>query len=120
MTLALESLWPKHTDAEAVEVSTAAADVGILGLVPKLGNAADDDGIEAKDLANLGCRCRIGAVSCWKSFARPGFCRVPSDSICRYASRSMHQILHPKVGDAPARTSISVPNKAAGLVFTVA
>ena len=46
-----------------LDPATAAADIRILGLVPKLGDTAHNDGIEAKDLANLGCRRRIGAVA---------------------------------------------------------
>ena len=50
--------------AEAVfRAETAAADVGVLVVAAELGDGADDDGVNAEELADFGGAGRIGAIA---------------------------------------------------------
>jgi len=50
------------TDAESAPVAATSAEVGVLGFIAKLGDTADDDGVDAEQLANFGGAVGIGAV----------------------------------------------------------
>src|SRR4029077_7438414 len=94
----------KATDPKTAKASTAATDVRIRGFVPKLGDAAHDDGIEAKDLTDLGCRRGIGAVAVRKVLLSQDFVKgLPFDHTI---SPVRHQILHKKVGNSLANVNI--------------
>ena len=107
----------KATDPEAAEASTAAADLRTLGLVPKFGDAAHDDGIEAKDLAILAADAGL-ARSLLEKFCSARILSSALRSITLYVP-SVTRFLTRRSA-IPLPMSISVPNKAAELVFTVA
>ena len=49
-------------DAKAVPVAATAADILLVGLIAELGDAPQDDVIDAQDLSDAGGSCGVGAV----------------------------------------------------------
>jgi hypothetical protein len=79
-------------DPKSSETASASADIPVLRFVSKLGDTADDDGIEAKDLADPRRRGRIGAVTVGKILFREDFVELFAlDDAVRPVR---HQILH--------------------------
>src|SRR5262249_16435686 len=78
-------------------------------VAPELGNGADDDGIDAQNFADLGCRRRISAIAIGEILLGQDLfdCLALDHAVLAV----FYQLLHEEVGDSLAYVLVSSPNR---------
>jgi len=95
--------------SELTQSGSHAADIGRLGVVPELGDAADDDRVDAEEFSDLCRRCRVRTVAIGEVlFGQDLVQGLPFDD--RVAA-ILHKIRDQQIGDAPANIDISTENR---------
>jgi len=95
---------PNAAQTVAAPVSAAAAEVGLLGLVAELRDAAHDDGVNSEQLAQFCGAGGVGAVGVGEVLLRHDF--VQSLALNDGEGAVLDQIGHQQVGDALAHIHI--------------
>src|SRR5690242_14666378 len=107
----LALLVAEAANAEAAPSAASAADVGVLVVVAELRHAADNDGVNAQQAADLGGRVRIGAIAVGEVlFGEDLVHRLALDDGVRAV---LHQVAHEQIGDALADIDIGAENSGA-------
>src|SRR4029077_10997919 len=96
----LALLVAEATDSVSAPATASAADVGVLGVVTELGDAAHDDGVNSQQLAQLGRRGGVRSVTVREILFGQNL--VHSFAIDHRVGAVLHQILHSEIGNALA------------------
>ena len=94
------SLLFDAAETEVPESGADPADAGVLGVVTELRDAADDDRVDAEQLADLGGRRGVGAIAVRKILLRHDF--VEGRPLDDRVTAVLHQIVDQQIADALA------------------
>src|SRR5581483_1267659 len=97
-------LASKAAQPESAQSTASAADVGVLGVVAELSDAADNDGVHAQQFADFGGARRIGAVAGGEILFRQNF--VQGLALDHGISAVLDEALHQQIGDAFADVNV--------------